>query len=71
MNHTDLSLSAAYDQARKELYRYRHAQEVEQRVAREEALASGAFFGQGPLEIGNYLEDKQYEDWRKWAEKEK
>lgn len=62
--------AAAYDQARKELYRQRHAKETEARVAREEAMATGAYFGPGPLQIGMQLEDKAYEDWKAWAEKE-
>lgn len=62
--------AAAYDQARKELYRQRHAKETETRVAREEAMATGAYFGPGPLHIGMQLEDKAYEDWKQWAEKE-
>lgn len=70
LRHTALSTAAAYDKARKELYRVRHAQEIERRVAREEALNTGAFFGLGPLEIGMKLEDRAYENWRTWAEKE-
>lgn len=64
---TGLSESAAYDVARKELYRVRHFRETELRVAREEALATGAFFGMGPNEVGMMLEDQQFEDWKKWA----
>lgn len=56
--------------ARKELYRYRHAQEVAARVAREEAQAVGAYFGLGPVEVGDILEDKAYENWKEWAVKE-
>lgn len=67
---TGMRPAAAYDQARKELYRQRHAKEVEARVAREEAMATGAYFGPGPLQIGMQLEDKAYEDWKAWAEKE-
>lgn len=70
LTHTNLSPPAAYDQARKELYRVRHAREIEVRVAREEALSTGAMFGPGPLEIGMKLEDKAYEDWKEWAIKE-
>jgi small subunit ribosomal protein S23 len=70
MRHKDMSETAAYDKARKEFYRYRHAREVEDRVAREEALAMGAFFGPGPLEIGMKLEDVYYENWKEWAIKE-
>ena len=40
------------------------------RVAREEALSTGAFFGLGPLEIGIKLEDQAYENWREWAGKQ-
>ena len=60
----------AYDTARKEFYRHRHAVEVSNRVAREEAQAVGAFFGPGPVEVGMGLEDKAYEQWKAWAEKE-
>lgn len=63
-------VNAAYDIARKEFYRVRHANEVEARVAREEALSTGAFFGPGPNEVGEKLEDMAYEDWRQWAVKE-
>jgi hypothetical protein len=60
----------AYDKARKEFYEVRHAQEVERRVAREEALWTGAEFGPSPLDIGMQLEDQKYEEWRVWADKE-
>lgn len=65
-----LTEAAAYDKARKELYRSRHAREVESRVAKEEAMAYGAFFGKGPVEIGMELEDVQYANWFEWAKKE-
>ncbi|KAG9238400.1 37S ribosomal protein S25, mitochondrial [Amylocarpus encephaloides] len=57
----------AYDIARKEFYALRHEEEVERRVAKEEALWSGAYFGKGPLEVGMELEDKVYEEWKDWA----
>lgn len=62
--------STAYDTARQELYRLRHHEEVSARVAREEALAVGAFFGQGPNEVGMTLEDQQFEKWKVWAKGE-
>lgn len=65
-----MSTAAAYDLARKELYRYRHHKEVQVRVAREEAQAVGAYFGLGPLEVGDMLEDQAFEQWRQWAVKE-
>lgn len=70
MHNQSLSEPAAYDQARKELYRFRHAKEVQQRVAREEAMATGAYFGLGPLQVGMKIEDKMYDGWKEWAQKE-
>ena len=32
-----------------------------------EALHVGAYFGKGPMEIGMELEDKSWENWKKWA----
>ena len=68
--HSRLSPPSAYDQARKEFYRARHAREIETRVAREEALSTGAFFGLGPLEVGMMLENQAHEDWKAWAKRE-
>lgn len=62
--------AGAYDKARKEFYEVRHTQEIERRVAREEALWTGAEFGPSPLAVGMELEDQKYEEWRGWAAKE-
>ncbi|KAI4795129.1 hypothetical protein E4T45_12238, partial [Aureobasidium sp. EXF-8846] len=62
--------AGAYDKARKEFYDVRHTQEIERRVAREEALWTGAEFGPSPLATGMQLEDQKYEEWREWAAKE-
>jgi hypothetical protein len=62
--------AGAYDKARKEFYDVRHTQEIERRVAREEALWTGAEFGPSPLAVGMQLEDQKYEEWRGWAAKE-
>lgn len=70
MQKGGMTEAAAYDKARKELYRTRHAREVESRIAKEEARAFGAFFGKGPLEVGMELEDQQYANWVEWAKKE-
>jgi small subunit ribosomal protein S23 len=57
----------AYDVARKEFYALRHEEEVERRVAKEEAMWTGAYFGKSVLEIGMQLEDQVYESWKEWA----
>jgi small subunit ribosomal protein S23 len=70
MKHRHLSQPAAYDVARREFYKHRHLESIRQRVAREEALHVGAYFGKGPLEIGMELEDKSWENWKTWARRQ-
>jgi small subunit ribosomal protein S23 len=70
MNHGGLSQTQAYDVARKEFYALRQEEEVERRIAKEEALWVGAYFGKSVLEVGAELEDKTYESWKAWATKE-
>jgi small subunit ribosomal protein S23 len=65
-----LTIQAAYDIARKEFYFHRHLSELETRIQKEEALWTGAYFGKTTLQIGLELEDKSYEDWRLWADKQ-
>ncbi len=65
-----MTSAKAYDQARQEFYAIRHQEDVERRVAKEEALATGAYFGKSQLEIGMELEDKTFESWKEWAIKE-
>jgi small subunit ribosomal protein S23 len=62
-----MTSSKAYDQARKEFYASRHQEDIERRVAKEEALAVGAYFGLSQLEVGMKLEDEMYEGWKAWA----
>lgn len=57
----------AYDIARREFYRHRHREDIERRVAAEEAEASGATFGPRRLDIGMQLENEEYERWKEWA----
>lgn len=63
-----MSPTRAYDHARKEFYALRLQEDVERRIAKEEALATGAYFGKSALEIGMKVEDKEYERWKSWAE---
>ncbi|KAI9797790.1 MAG: mitochondrial ribosomal small subunit component [Piccolia ochrophora] len=69
-NSREMTKAKAYDQARREFYTVRHFEDVERRVAKEEALATGAYFGKSFLDIGMELENKAYEEWRTSALKE-
>lgn len=60
----------AYDQARREFYQLRMREDIERRVAREEAEAYGAYWGITNLDLGMQLEDKEYNRWLDWAGKE-
>jgi small subunit ribosomal protein S23 len=70
MENVGLTKAEAYDKARREFYRIRHLDAVRRRIAKEEALFTGAYFGKGPLEISMELENDAYEHWRAWAAKE-
>lgn len=65
-----MTKSAAYDIARREFYKIRLQEDIERRVAAEEAEATGATFGPSALEIGMELENQQYEKWKEWAKTE-
>lgn len=69
-NVPNITSAQAYDQARKEFYHLRLQEDVERRVAKEEAMSTGAYFGKSTLDIGMELEDKEYERWKEWATKE-
>ena len=64
-----MSKDDAYDQARREFYHERLREDIERRVAKEEAIAYGAHFGRTRIGIGNDLEDKEFENFREWAKK--
>ena len=66
-NAPSMTPAKAYDEARKEFYELRLREDVQRRVAEEEALATGAYFHKSTLEVGMELEDKQFENWKKWA----
>jgi small subunit ribosomal protein S23 len=66
-NVADMTKSAAYDIARRELYQLRLREDIERRVAAEEAEATGATFGPTMLEVGTELENQEYERWKQWA----
>ncbi|KAM3435479.1 hypothetical protein NHJ13734_005515 [Beauveria thailandica] len=70
MEVKNMSQNKAYDEARKEFYRLRQADEIERRVAVEEARHVGAYFGMTRGDVGMKLEDQEFENWKVWAGKE-
>ncbi|KAL4878539.1 37S ribosomal protein S25, mitochondrial [Aspergillus karnatakaensis] len=69
-NVPNMTKSTAYDIARREFYRLRLQEDIERRVAAEEAEATGATFGPSRLVISQELENQQYEIWKSWAKTE-
>ena len=70
MENEKLSKAAAYDISRREFYRLRQQEQVEQRIALEEAKHVGAYFGLTRAEVGMHLEDAEFEKWKSWAKAE-
>ena len=64
MANESLSQVQAYDKARKEFYDLRMQEDIERRIAMEEAKATGATFGKSYIDIGVELEAKALEDWK-------
>lgn len=62
-----ISREAAYDMVRKEFYALRQQEEIERRIAAEEARMIGAYFGKSRLEVGMELEGKTWDRWKEWA----
>lgn len=67
MHNEGMTKEKAYDLVRREFYALRQEEEVERRIAQEEARMVGAYFGKNRLQIGNELEDHEYERWKDWA----
>lgn len=67
MEAKGLSKQRAYDVARKEFYKLRQQEEIESRIAVEEARMYGGYFGKNNMQIGMGIEDEMYEKWKKWA----
>jgi len=70
MHSDQLEEREAYDVARTEFYGERLQEDVERRIAREEALATGAHFGKSRLDIGMELENKAFDNWKIWADEQ-
>lgn len=63
----DVTESQAYDMARKEFYAHRLREDIERRVAVEEAEAVGADFGKSLNQKSVEIEDAMFADWEKWS----
>lgn len=70
MENEKMNKQRAYDVTRREFYRLRQEEEVEKRVALEEARHVGAYFGKSRLDVGMQLENREFENWKIWAGKE-
>ncbi|KAK3344314.1 mitochondrial ribosomal protein S25 [Lasiosphaeria hispida] len=66
-NVPDVTKESAYDMARREFYELRQLEDIQRRIAVEEARMVGAYFGKSTLQYGMDIEDKEYERWKKWA----
>ncbi|KAK2763959.1 mitochondrial ribosomal small subunit component [Arachnomyces sp. PD_36] len=69
-NVPDITKAAAYDIARREFYHLRHQEDIERRVAQEEAQATGAIFGPSLTDVSMELENQEYERWKEWSQNE-
>ena len=63
----DITVNEAYDQARREFYAARQFEDVERRVAAEEARYVGAQFAPDVVSWGMALEDAAYDEWEDWS----
>ncbi|KAF5973085.1 ribosomal S25 mitochondrial [Fusarium coicis] len=70
MENEKLEKRKAYDITRREFYRLRQEEEIEKRVALEEAKHVGAYFGKSRIDVSHHLEDREFENWKIWAGKE-
>ena len=70
MENEGTSPKDAYEKVRREFYRLRQEEQIERRIAEEEARYVGAYFGKTRQEIGMQLEDSEFENWKIWAGKQ-
>ncbi|KAF7551992.1 hypothetical protein G7Z17_g4632 [Cylindrodendrum hubeiense] len=70
MNNEKMTKRNAYDVTRREFYRIRQEEQIEKRVAVEEARHVGAYFGKSRIDVAHHLEDREFENWKVWAGKE-
>ncbi|KAF4456427.1 hypothetical protein F53441_1431 [Fusarium austroafricanum] len=70
MQNEKMDKRKAYDITRREFYRLRQEEEIEKRIALEEAKHVGAYFGKSRIDVAHTLEDREFENWKVWAGKE-
>ncbi|KAF7563334.1 hypothetical protein G7046_g803 [Stylonectria norvegica] len=70
ITNLQMDKAEAYDVTRHEFYRLRQAEEIEKRVAVEEARHVGAYFGKTRIDVAHLLENREFENWKIWAGKE-
>ncbi|EPX72792.1 ribosomal protein subunit Rsm25 [Schizosaccharomyces octosporus yFS286] len=58
-----MDVQSAYDEARQEFYKLRAKQEIQQRIAHDQAQALGAVFTKSDLELGHELDQAVLNDW--------
>ncbi|KAI2622849.1 mitochondrial ribosomal protein S25 [Xylaria nigripes] len=68
MHNVDgMTRQKAYDIARREFYALRQTEDIERRIAKEEAMKVGAYFGKSAIQVSMEIEDRQFDYWKKWA----
>lgn len=65
-----MSKQEAYDLVRQEFYKLRQREEIENRIAIEEARHVGGYFGKNQIQVALEVEDREYEHWKSWAGRE-
>ncbi|KAL2315640.1 37S ribosomal protein S25, mitochondrial [Schizosaccharomyces pombe] len=63
IENSNMPVENAYDQARKEFYHLRAEQEIQQRVAHDQAQALGAVFTKSDLELGYEMDQNALNSW--------
>jgi small subunit ribosomal protein S23 len=66
-NTPGMTKAKAYDITRREFYKLRQQEDIERRIALEEARMVGAYFGKSDIQVGADLEARAYEHWKSWA----
>lgn len=66
-NVPDITMTEAYDIARREFYTLRRQEAIRRKVAKEEALHMGARPEKSILQWSMQIENKHYDNWEAWS----